>query len=192
MGIGVFVGMTAAAIGVFGGTGVSVATTVGVEAIAGVGVCVGVSSGARATAGADLRGDGVGGQDGSHPRRQRKSRSGVGVGVGGGGAACATVACQYQLAMYSPTRAIVVAPPTRTRNDAKSSLNIVRLLSPEVIQGGGLRIPFAVSSLMNPLSRSIIATPTRNVSNEQTKRNIPLDCQIATVHTTAATPIFHI
>ena len=183
VGIGVFVGTIAAAMGVLGGTGVSDATVVGVETLVGVGEFVGTT----ATAGA--AGSGVGGQDGSHPRRQRTEGSGAG---GGGGANACVVNCQYQSDIAPPAREIAVVPPIKTRDDAKISFNIVRLLCPVVIQGGGLRIPFAAISLMNCLSRSIIATPTKSISNEQTKKKAPLVCQTATVHITAAPPIFHI
>ena len=179
VGMGVFVGTIAAAIGVLGGMGVIVVTAVGVEALVGVGVgeLVGISANAGAA------GSGVGGQEGSHPRRQRTE----GSDVGGGG----MDACQYQSDMASPTREIVAVPPTKARNDARSSFKIVRLLCREFIQAGGLRNPFAASILMNWLSRSIIATPIKSISNEQIKKKGPLDCQTATVHITATPPIFH-
>ena len=156
VGIGVFVGTIAAGIGVFGETGVYVATTVGVEVPVGVGEFLGASA-ATGTAGS-----GVGGQADSQPKLQRKE----GPDVPGG-----TAVCQNQSDMASPAREIVIVPPTITNCDAKSSFNIVRLLCRVVIQGGGLRSPFAASSLMNWLSRSIIATPTKSISNEQTNKN---------------------
>ena len=183
-------------VGVFGGTGVNEAAIVGVETIVGVGVCVGALVGSNANAGADLTGSGVGSQDGSQPRRQRTEGLGVGVGVGvgvGGGDtdASASADCQYQSLIVSPAREIIVPPPTKTRNDPRSSLNIARLLCGVVIQGGGLRNPFAASILMSWLSRSIIATPTKSISNMDTKKKAPLDCQTATKHITATVPIFH-
>ena len=178
-----FVGTIAAAIGVLGGMGVIVATAVGVEALVGVGVgeVVGISASTGAA------GSGVGGQEGSHPRRQRTEGSGVDGDVD----ACATPDCQVQSIIAALAAEIVAVPPTKTRKDARSSFNIVRLLCREFIQAGGLRNPFAASILMNWLSRSIIATPTKSISNEQIKKKAPLDCQTATVHITATPPIFH-
>lgn len=87
---------------------------------------------------------------------------------------------------------IVIIPPITARDHARSSLNILRLLWLVVIQAGGLRIPVAASILMNCLSRSIIAAPTKNISSEVTKKKAPLDCQTATIQTTVAPPSFHI
>ena len=143
VGIGVFVGTIAAGIGVFGGTGVNEATIAGVEALAGVGELVGE----RATTGADLTGSGVGGQDGSHPRRQRKSGSGVGVGVSacGGADDNSGTDCKYQPNTAPLAMEIVITPPTTARNDPQSSLNIELRLCGVFIQGGGLRNPCAAN-----------------------------------------------
>ena len=176
VGIVVFVGTIAAAIGVLGGMGVNDAATVGVAMLVGVGELVGISAIAGAA------GSGVGEQVASQPKLQRKE----GPDVPGG-----ATDCQYQSAIAPPAREIVAVPPMKARNDARSSFSMVRLLCREFIQAGGLRIPFAASILMNWLSRSIIATPTKSISNEQIKKKGPLDCQTATVHITATPPIFH-
>ena len=147
MGMGVFVGTIAAGIGVFGGTGVNDAAIVGVETIVGVGACVGELVGESATTGTDLTGSGVGGQDGSHPRRQRKSGSGVDVSVSacGGADDNSGTDCKYQPNIAPPAIEMVIAPPTIARNDPQSSLNIELRLCGVFIQGGGLRNPCAAN-----------------------------------------------
>ena len=163
VGKGVLVGTIAAAIGVFGGAGVYVATTVGVEVL--VGVSAGEFVGMSANAGA--AGAGVGGQDGIQPSRQRTEGSGA---DGGGGADDnGEKDCEYQPTIAPPTMEIVIIPPMIAKNDPQISLNIALRLCGVFIQGGGLRNPCAANWLMNLLSRSILATPIMSTSVEHTK-----------------------